>query len=261
MYPALLAGLLVTSAIATLPTYSIGFDPDVSYLFTNLHFRAYSDEFNQCMLRIERDNQEYHTCARFDSEEACQCSFLTNVDSQCRHLEPSSNYWYMQEQINEVCSRCTTPPDPNTTVAQNNTGGSDTTAAPLVALLDTSRVLEPRHHLRQRLGPVLAVTSRAEPTATASADVGFGPAYGPDVLNTMNFSSLYGNRSPAAMTVDCDLMLALKRLTRGNSSKTFTRFSLVLAVSLSSATYSSLLEIIKAVPTTLSSHALRSSLS
>lgn len=258
MYLALLASLLVSSAVATAPKYSIAFDPDVSYLFTNLHFRAYSDEFNQCMFRIEQDNQEYHTCAEFDSEEACQCSFLTNVDSQCRHLEPSSNYWYMQEQINEVCSRFPTPSGPNTTITQDNSSGGAAAAA-FVAPLDTSRVLEPRHHLRQRLGPVPAVTGRAAPTEPASADAGSGPAYGPDVLHTMNFSSLYGNRSPAAMTVDCDLMLVLKHLARGNANKTFTRYSLVLAVSLSTSTYSSLLEIIKAVPTTLSSRPQRTS--
>ncbi|CCE72851.1 Piso0_000450 [Millerozyma farinosa CBS 7064] len=252
MYLTVLTSLLVSSAVAAAPKYSIAVDPDVSYLFTNLHFRAYSDEFNQCMFRIERDNQKYHTCAEFDSGEKCQCSFLTNVDRECRHLEPSSNYWYMQEQINEVCSRYPTSSGPNTTATQDNNGGV-TAASPLAAPLDTSLVLESKLHLRQRSGPVSVVTGRAAHTESASADPGTGPAYGPDVLHTMNFSSLYGNRSPGAMTVDCALMRALKHSASGDADKTFTRYSSVLAVSLSTSTYSSLLEIIKAVPTALSS--------
>ncbi|KSA01282.1 uncharacterized protein AC631_02978 [Debaryomyces fabryi] len=212
---------------------------------SELYSNALRDDFNDCMNKIEMDNMRYHSCQGFSSVEDCRCSFLKDVNHQCKSLgAKSSNYWYFEHQMQSNCKKIP------------KVGYSLEILSRYIGNNDFSY----DHKLGINASVYGAGTFKTDtPTQYNSLE-----EYEPHELDTydlshelhkrsnaaidtLDFKEYYEKKKPNAMTINCKLMRSLK-ITASPTNHQMTQFSTTILVQNPTGTHTTSIEAIMVLP-------------
>lgn len=235
---------LVGLLLPTNTTASLG---NNGHSLSDLYTNSLRKEFNDCMANIEKENLSYHSCLGFSSPDICRCSFLKEVDHQCKSLgQRSNNYWYFEYQMGYVCKGIgktdkilVSPPGVrgNNAIKYHNhlsISASDTYS---IDTLQKYYSVSPEYHQPKTFeddNKVFLIVDRLQERSKVAFD-------------TLDFTEYYEKKKPNAMTINCPFMRSLKT-TASPTNNQMTRFSTTLLIQNPTGPRTTSIEVIKVLP-------------
>lgn len=198
---------------------------------TERYSKAFGNDFKKCMNGIEQ-KPIYNGCGGFNATRECHCYFLKEVDGNCKQFESArGNYWYLEQETRNACSpykMC------NQTLLPANNGSSEGGDCKF------ENIQLQRKDATSNVATQIELESKVPSKNTLP---GLAKSYQTDVLRTMDFEKYYEKKRPSAMTIDCNLMKALRPVATA-TDRHMTHYSSTLLLPGSTQTHT-ILEVIK----------------
>lgn len=214
------------------------------YPLSDIYINVLREDFDDCMKKIEKENMRFHSCHGFSSIEDCRCSFLKDVNHQCKSLaERSSNYWYFEQQFQLNCKNI--PKDGytleevsryigNNDLSNDNKLGNTSEYGTGPFTNNTSSQYKSLEDYKLRILDTSNTSHELRERSNVSID-------------TLDFKEYYEKKNPNAMTINCKLMRSLK-ITASPTNQQMTQFSTTILVQNPTGTHTTSIEAIMVLP-------------